>query len=145
MKKLLVATILVCLAMTSQAMGKNGMAHANPMPNLMRIVEGNADLLGLDAKQREGLQVWIKANRANMQEMIKSVMKQEQMLKENALTTDTDIEKQVDSLLETRKKIMMTKTKCRAELKKILTPEQYKNVVNIYRSAQPMRMMKKKM
>lgn len=112
----------------------------------MRIVVGNADLLGLDAKQLESLQAWVKANKPKVKEMVKSVMQQEQMLKENALSTDTDIEKQVDSILDTRKQIMITKTKCRAELKKILTPEQYQNVVKIYKSAYPaMKKMKAKM
>jgi len=144
MKKLLIALIITALSCSSlSAMNNRSLTHANPMPNLMRIAQGNAELLGLNAKQIESLKAWSDANRPKMMQMTQTVMQEEAMLKENALTSDTDIEKQVDSMLQARKNIIMLKTQCRAELKKILTPDQYANVIKIYRSVEPMRRMRK--
>ncbi len=144
MKKLLIALIVTALSCSSlNAMNNRSLTHANPMPNLMRIAQGNAELLGLNAKQMESLKAWSDVNRPKMMQMTQEVMQEEAMLKENALTSDTDIEKQVDRMLQARKNIIMLKTQCRAELKKILTLEQYANVIKIYRSVEPMRRMRK--
>ena len=69
-----------------------------------------------------------------MMKMVKTVMHEEAMLLENALTTDQDPVKEAEVMLETRKKIIEMKANCLASLKTILTKEQYQNVVKIYRS-----------
>ena len=66
--------------------------------------------------------------------MVKKVMSEEKMLAENALTTDNDSVKDAEDMLETRKTIIAMKAKCNANLKTILTPKQYAQVVTIYRS-----------
>jgi hypothetical protein len=71
-----------------------------------------------------------------MKGMIKEVIMKEKALLENALTTETDIEKKADEVLALRKKIIMMKTECRKELKRILNEKQYANVIAIYKSVQ---------
>lgn len=104
------------------------------MPNLMRIVVGNAALLDVNETQMKELKVWIKTAKPQMKGMIKEVMMKEKALHDNALTTDIDIEKQADEILALRKKIIMMKTKCRKTLKGILTKKQYAEAITIYKS-----------
>jgi hypothetical protein len=106
------------------------------MPNLMRIAIKNADLLGIDQKQMTALKEWSDTNKPKMKKMIQQVMHEEAMLLENALTTDNDIVKEAEVMLETRKKIIEMKANCNTNLKSILTKKQYQQVVTIYRSVQ---------
>ena len=139
MKKILIAITLILMSFSSlhamnMGMQKHALKHANPMPNLMRIAIKNADILGIDAKQMTALRAWSDTNKPKMMKMVKKVMHEEAMLLENALTTDNDPVKEAEVMLETRKKIIEMKANCLANLKTILTKEQYQNVVNIYRS-----------
>jgi|GEM_PF-1492706 len=141
MKKIIVATVVLLMSISSlhamnmgMGMQKHALKHANPMPNLMRIAIKNADILGIDQKQMIALRAWSDTNKPKMMKMVKSVMHEEAMLLENALTTDKDPVKEAEVMLETRKKIIEMKANCIANLKTILTKEQFQNVVNIYRS-----------
>ncbi|NOR55062.1 MAG: hypothetical protein GQ531_02520, partial [Sulfurovum sp.] len=123
MKKLLLAMTLVLMSLSTvqAAGGQYALKHANPMPNLMRIALGNADLLGIDAKQMVALKAWSTTNKPQMQKMVQKVMSEEKMLLENALTTDNDSAKEAEVMLETRKTIIAMKANCNANLKTILT------------------------
>ena len=139
MKKIIIAITLIMISFSTLhamkgSMHRHALKHANPMPNLMRIAVGNADLLGINAEQMKSLQQWINTNKPAMKQMIHKVMYEEKMLLEHALTDDTDTLKKAEVMLETRKQIIEMKTKCRAYLKNVLTKEQYANVVQIYRS-----------
>lgn len=141
MKKIIVAAFVVLMSFSSlhamnmgKGMQKYALKHANPMPNLMRIAIKNADLLGIDQKQMTALRAWSDTNKPKMMQMVQKVMHEEAMLLENALTTDKDPLKEAEVMLETRKKIIEMKANCLANLKTILTKEQYQNVVTIYRS-----------
>ena len=136
MKKILLAITLVLMSLSTVNAAGNQFAlkHANPMPNLMRIAIKNADVLGVDAKQMVALKAWSDTNKPKMKAMVKKVMHEEAMLLENALTTDNDSLKEAEAMLETRKAIIAMKAKCNANLKTILTKEQYAHVVTIYRS-----------
>ena len=126
--------ILMSLTTTHAAGNQYALKHANPMPNLMRIAIKNADILGIDAKQMVALKAWSDTNKPQMKKMVQKVMSEEKMLLENALTTDNDSVKEATVMLETRKEIIAMKTKCKANLKIILTEKQYANVIKIYRS-----------
>ncbi|CAA6803341.1 MAG: Unknown protein [uncultured Sulfurovum sp.] len=137
MKKILILITMLLLTFSAlEAGNKQALKHANPMPNLMRIVVGNAVLLDVNDTQMKEVKGWMKTAKPVMKGMIKEVMMKEKALHENALTTDADIEKQADEVLALRKKIIMMKTKCRQELKRILTEKQYAAVVTIYKSVQ---------
>ncbi len=138
MKKIIIAMALILMSFSTlhAAMDKYALAHANPMPNLIRITMGNADLLGINAEQMKAIKAWAAKNKPEMEKMIQKVMSEEAMLLEHALTTDNDSVKEAEVMLETRKQIIAMKTKCRANLKKILTKKQYEQVISIYRSVQ---------
>lgn len=126
-------TILV-LSLTTLQANKAALAHVNPMPNLMRIAVGNAELLKVTPAQMKDIKAWMKVAKPQMKELIKKVMSEEKKLLEDALMTDNDSVKQAEVMLETRKKIIEMKTTCRKTLKGILSKEQYATVVSIYKS-----------
>ena len=69
MKKIMITIMLLFMSFSTLdaingPMNPNALKHANPMPNLMRIAVGNADLLGLNAEQMKSLQEWINTNKA---------------------------------------------------------------------------------
>jgi len=135
MKKIILALSLLLMTVpTLYAGNKCALKHTNPMPNLMRIAVKNADLLGIDAKQMTALKAWSTKSKPVMQEMVKKVISEEKMLHVKALDTDADTVKASEVMLETRKKIIAMKTKCRSTLKGILTEKQYANVIKIYKS-----------
>ena len=135
MKKVLIVLMIMFMSTSSVYAGAGfALRHANPMPNLMRITMGNAEILNLSEDQVKALKAWAAENRPKMAMMIKKVVSEEQMLREEALTTDVDVPKKAETMLETRRKIIEMKTKCRAHLKKTLTEKQYAQVIGIYRS-----------
>ena len=135
MKKILVVLTIVLMAFSSLNANRNhALNHANPMPNLMRIALGNAELLDISKTQLQSLKEWGKTNKPVMKQMIKQVMEQERTLRRNSLNSDDNINKLTNDMLKTRKDIIIMKTKCRRNLKKILNAKQYKQVIGIYRS-----------
>jgi len=140
MKKVMIALMMVFMSASSVYAGASfALRHANPMPNLMRIAMGNAEILNLSEAQVKALKAWAVENRPKMGMMIKKVISEERMLREEALTTDVDVPKKAETMLQTRRKIIEMKTKCRAHLKKTLTDKQYTQVIGIYRSIRPSR------
>lgn len=150
MKKILTLVTLVALSLaTAQAQNNQKMdhakhekmkkayalKHANPMPNLMRVAMKNKDTLKLSKEQIKALKAWGDTNKPQMQKMIKKVMNQEQRLLEESLTTDENIVQKAEKMLDTRREIIKMKTACRENLKTILTPAQYAQVVSLYKNS----------
>lgn len=144
MKKILVIMIMSVMTFSNVYAGAGyGLRHANPLPNLVRIAMGNAELLQLSDKQVEEIRSWARTNKPTMMKLVQKVINEERMLKEEALSTDKDVVKNAESMLDARREIIKLKTQCRANLKKILSQKQYAQVIGIYRSTQP-RAMKSK-
>ena len=82
MKKMLIILALVMLSMTgvnaagNKAGANLALRHANPMPNLMRIAMGNAELLEISKDQMKSLRAWGSENRPKMMAMVKDVIMQ---------------------------------------------------------------------
>ena len=119
--------------------GGHALRHANPLPNLVSLTLGNAELLKLDTKQVEALKGWSRMNKPTMMKLVQKVMNEEKMLKEEALTTDKDVVKNAETMLDARREIIKLKTQCRANMKKVLTEKQYAQVISLYRSTQAKR------
>jgi len=117
----------------------HALRHANPLPNLVRLTLGNAELLQLNATQVKEIRTWARTNKPTMMKLVQKVMNEEYMLKEEALTTDKDVVKNAESMLDARREIIKLKTACRMNLKKVLSEKQYAQVIGIYRSTQPKR------
>lgn len=137
MKKIMIIlTVALISFSTAYADKGHGLRHANPLPNLMRVAMGNAELLHLSKAQMVALRAWRKENKPKMMMMVKQVLQQEMMLKEEALTMDKDVVKKAEKMLDTRRQIIVLKSACRVHLKKTLSKEQYAQVISIYRSVQ---------
>lgn len=139
MKKIISIVILAILSLTSiEAKMANKKAyelrHANPLPNLMRVAMTNKGELNLTQDQITKLQAWSTTNKPQMKKLVQQVMQQERALREEALTTDKNIMKKAEEMLDTRRAIMEMKTACRQNLKTILSAAQYEQVVTIYKS-----------
>ena len=137
MKKLLTIVTIAIMSLTSIHASGYALKHANPMPNLVRYTLGNAELLQLSKAQVKEIKAWSQANKPQMMKLVKLVMSEERMLAKEALTTDNDVVAKAQTMLDARKDIIRIKTACRANLKKILSKKQYKQVVGIYRSTLP--------
>ena len=118
-----------------QASSDYALQHANPLPNLIRVSMENAKVLGLNETQVNALQAWSHENKEKMINLIKQVISEEVMLHEEALTTDKDVVEKAETMLNTRREIIKLKTRCRANLKTILTEKQYTELIAIYRKS----------
>ena len=134
MKKIIVAVMLMLMSVSSVYAGSHALKHANPLPNLMRITLGNAELLNLDKGQVKALKTYAKANRPKVKELVKKVMAQEKMLLQESLGADKDVVKKSEAMFDTRREIIQMKTTCRAFLKNTLSEKQYAQVISIYKS-----------
>ena len=137
MKKTLVIMMMLMTLSNVYAGAGHALRHANPLPNLVRLTLGNAELLQLNAKQVEELRTWARTNKPTIMKLVQKVMNEEKMLHEEALTTDKDVVKNSESMLDARREIIKLKTACRMNLKKVLSEKQYAQVIGIYRSTQP--------
>lgn len=138
MKKMLVIIMMMLMTLSNVYAGAgHALRHANPLPNLVRLTLGNAELLQLNAAQVEEIRTWARANKPTMMKLVQKVMNEEKMLHEEALTTDKDVVKNAESMLDARREIIIMKTACRMNLKQILSEKQYAQVIGIYRSIQP--------
>jgi len=140
MKKMLVIIMMMLMTLSNVYAGAgHALRHANPLPNLVRLTLGNAELLQLNATQVKEIRTWARTNKPTMMKLVQKVMNEEYMLKEEALTTDKDVVKNAESMLDARREIIKLKTACRMNLKKVLSEKQYAQVIGIYRSTQPKR------
>lgn len=109
-------------------------AHANPMPNLMQVINKHADQLNLSAKQAAALADWRKQHMDPMHDQVKHIVQMEQDLNAAALagSSKAEIMALANKILQERRDIISTKTDCRDNMKRILTPEQFEKVLAIY-------------
>lgn len=157
MKKLITIVAVTVLALSSlQAQGQGqghekhmkmkqmyALKHANPLPNLMRVAKNNKDSLGLSKEQLKAMKAWASVKKPEMKAMVQKVMHLEKALAEEALTTDNDLTKKGEEILDVRREIMAMKNACRANLKTILSPSQYTQVVTLYKENRAHRKAKK--
>ena len=140
MKKMLVIVMMMLMTLSNIYAGAgHALRHANPLPNLVRLTLGNAELLQLNAKQVEEIRTWARTNKPTMMKLVQKVMNEEKLLHEEALTTDKDVVKNAKSMLDARREIIKLKTACRMNLKKVLSEKQSAQVIGIYRSTKPTR------
>jgi len=96
MKKIILLMTILVLSLTTLQANKAALAQVNPMPNLMRIAVGNAELLKVTPAQMKDIKAWMKVAKPQMKELIKKVMSEEKKLLEDALMTDNDSVKQAE-------------------------------------------------
>ncbi len=142
MKKLAIM-VLTSLALLSsgawaEGLSKEQMAavkHANPMPNLMQVVGENQDKLKLTEKQKKALAQWVDRYRPRMMKMVKAVTTLEKQLHDAALAgaPGSVLKKIASQMLSVRGAIIKQKTMCRNNLARVLTRDQLKQTLALYK------------
>ncbi|QSZ41622.1 hypothetical protein GJV85_05715 [Sulfurimonas aquatica] len=133
MKKILiVAAVFLMTQLSVSANMMQNMRHANPLPNLVSLSLNNASTLKLSEAQIKDLKTWSRDNKPNMIKLIQLVISEEKALMMEALTTDKDVIKKAETMLDARREIIKIKTLCRENLRKILTKDQYAQVIAMF-------------
>lgn len=109
------------------------MRHANPMPNLMKIVNKQGDQLGLSDDQAKQLAAWRESNMKPMHARAERVMALEAELKQAALDgkPKAELMGMASRIMTERTQIIATKADCRDNLKRVLSPEQFAKLVSL--------------
>jgi len=110
------------------------MRHANPMPNLMKMIKRHGAELGLSAEQTAQLADWRAQNMERLHARVAEVAKLEAELTEAALAgrPKAELMGMASRIMTERTQIIATKADCRDNLQRVLTPEQYQQVVTLY-------------
>ncbi len=116
---------------------KPGMAmkHANPLPNLMKVTMKFGEELNLSAEQKSELANWNTHNGPIMKDLVRDVIKAEQVLHSAALSNASQAELQnlMDHVLRLRLQVAKGKIRCRENMRRILNEQQWNKVVSIYK------------
>ncbi|MCB1800595.1 MAG: hypothetical protein KDI82_02800 [Gammaproteobacteria bacterium] len=154
MRRASIAVLSVCLVLASGHVlaekpehGKHGegkhpsgmaMHHANPMPNLMKVIKKHGDDLNLSGEQYSALVQWRKAHMDPMHALADKVVEMENALNQAAIAGRPKAELMVmnSRILAAREQIVATKIDCRDNLRRVLSPEQYSKVLAIYADMQ---------
>jgi len=112
--------------------------HANPMPNLMLVVNKNKEQLDLSEEQATALKEWHGKNQPHMMKMVKQVVILEKKLSDEALAgASGNVLQQITSeIFNVRGMIIKTKLACRNNMHEILNQEQWDKVVELYKKSQ---------
>jgi len=110
--------------------------HVNPMPNLMLVIKKMGDKLNLTEKQAADLKQWRDERGPVMKKQYATIVKLENEIQEAALNNAPaeKIAELSDSIAQERMKVIRGKAFCRDNMKRILDNEQYKKVVEAYKS-----------
>ncbi len=109
--------------------------HANPMPNLIKVVGENQEKLKLTEKQKKSLARWVDVNKPRMMKKIAAVGKLEKQLHDAALAgAPGRVLKQIaERLFAVRGSIIKQKLACRNNLARILTRKQMQQTIELYK------------
>ena len=122
---------------TDDMQGKMAMLkHVNPMPNLMLVVKKKGDQLNLDENQAAKLKQWRDERNPVMEKQYKTIVKLENDLQDAALNNATPekLAELADAIMQNRIKVIRGKLFCREKMKEILSPEQYKKIIELYKA-----------
>lgn len=117
---------------------KNNMAmmlHANPMPNLMKVVKKHENKLNLSSDQSNALKQWRDNNHQPMHDMVAELHSLEKSIYDAAMKGDSieSIISMANKASDLRVRVITQKAECRDNMQKVLNKEQYAMVLNLYR------------
>lgn len=107
--------------------------HASPMPNYMRTVRQNAEALNLTAEQKGKLQEWVDANNEKAQQAVKKIIQLESDIASASMdgASKEFLMTKFGEMIDLRQKLATGKTKCRDNIRSILTTGQWHEVVRL--------------
>jgi copper(I)-binding protein len=132
------------MAMKGDMKGKKGdmqakmkaMKHVNPMPSLMKVVMKMGDKLNLSDEQSAKLKAWHDERKPVIMELLNLIPKLEAELHQAALDDAplSKIDQLSHDIMQNRIKLIRNKAFCRENMKDILSEEQYKKVIELYKA-----------
>ena len=110
--------------------------HVNPMPDFMQVVDNHGDKLKLDEKQIAILKKWQGERAPVEQKIIKEIIKTEADIYKAALDDKelSKIDQLGDSILQNRLMLIRNKSFTREKIKATLTPDQWDQLLEIYKA-----------
>lgn len=141
LKSIIFSVSLICLCSNAIAMGGDKhqkiqqMKHANPMPNYMQIIKKHGDFLDLNEEQEKHLDNWRQKAHAPMQKMVHELLGLEKRMMNASLQGENSakLASMLEESLNIRRRIALQKNHCRDNMHGILTDEQWKRVVELYK------------
>ncbi len=114
------------------------MKHVSPMPSLMPIAMGNADMLELSKEQIEALAVGRDERHDKVHGLANEIVADEKAVAQAALEgkTKEELNQMSEAIMEKRLAIIEAKANCRDIIRKTLNDEQWGEVVDLAKAAQ---------
>ena len=115
----------------------NVLQHVNPMPDFMQVIDNHGDKLQLDEKQITKLNKWQGERAPVEQKIIKEIIKAEADIYKAALDDKElgKIDQLGDSILQNRLMLIRNKSFTREKIKATLTPDQWKQLLEIFKAS----------
>ncbi|MBV2122900.1 MAG: hypothetical protein KUF74_15770 [Candidatus Thiodiazotropha sp. (ex Ctena orbiculata)] len=106
-------------------------AHASPLPGLMMLVTNHAAALELSPEQISAVKNWRKANHQRSRALVQQILQTESLIATAAMNgaEEENLQRLKDQLLNTRGELLELKFVCVANLKKILDPPQWNQLM----------------
>ena len=132
--KALMLTLVFLTASTAYSKTDTSLPVA-PVPNLMPMIMHHGEMLNLDEKQQAKLAEWRKKQHHKMHKLGEEIRADQAAILEAALNGKPadEILAMEEAVEEKRVKFITTKTACRDNMKKLLTAEQWNQVIDIYK------------
>lgn len=111
------------------------MHHANPMPNLMRVIMMQGDKLDLSPEQEIALAKWRKQHKPVSKKLVADIIAGEKtlMLSSLAGVPKADLMRAFDHIATLRRQMAEMKSNCRDNMRKVLSKEQFSKVTALYK------------
>lgn len=112
------------------------MKHANPMPNLMRVLKTHPEALNLSDEQKAALKAWHKQSKPKMMELVEIVTELEKQLHDAALdgAPARVLQNISNMMLDARSAIIKLKFACHNRMAQVLGTEKMKKLVDLYKA-----------
>ena len=117
-----------------QGQNMQQMKHANPMPNLMKVIKRHGDQLNLTTEQNKELAAWRDAHRTKSHSKVSQVNSLEKELFDAAMAgkSKAELMEMASKMLQLRREMIAGKIDCRDNMRRILNDEQYAKVLELY-------------
>lgn len=114
------------------------MKHVSPMPNLMPIAIGNADLLELSKEQTDALAKGREERHDKVHGLANEIIADEKAVTQAVLEgkSKEEINKMSEAIMKKRLVIIDAKASCRDIMRKVLNEEQWGEVVELAKASQ---------
>lgn len=136
MKALRTLALTLALVSTSVQAGEREMleTYVSPAPTLMPVMVNHAGELGLTDAQKAKLADWQTASKSTRENLEREIAADRQAINQAMLDGkgNADIQKMVRDVQRKEIKLVVAKLACRDYTRKVLTPEQWKKVIELY-------------